>query len=111
MTRNEVFATLRAIADVAPAGSIIIFDYLDSDAFIPQKVAPRVQGMMLSVQEVGEPMKAGFDPLTIAEELATLRLRLLEDLGPWEIQLRYFMGRTDFYHACEHAHFAYAVVE
>ena len=43
LTRDIVFSTLRAIADIAPAGNMVVFDYLDSDAFVPQKVAPRIQ--------------------------------------------------------------------
>ena len=37
LTRDAVFATWRAIAEVAPAGSAVIFDYLDTDAFVPGK--------------------------------------------------------------------------
>lgn len=111
LTRDEVFATLRDIADIAPAGSTVIFDYLDTDAFIPRKAAPRIQAMMYSVQQVGEPMKAGFDPFMLAEELAPLGLRLHEDLSPMDIAMRYFMRRTDHYRPCEHAHYACAVVE
>lgn len=110
LPREVVFATLREIAQVAPAGSGLIFDYLDADAFIPRKAAPRVLRMLWSVREIGEPMQAGLDPLTLAEELAPLGLRLHEELCPCDIQQRYFMGRTDHYRACEQAHFALAVV-
>lgn len=104
-------ATLREIAEVAAAGSRLTFDYLDADAFILRKAAPRVLRMLWSVQEIGEPMQAGLDPLTLAAELAPLGLRLHEELSPWDIQQRYFTGRTDHYRACEHAHFALAVVQ
>lgn len=110
LTRDVVFATLRDIADVAPTGSSLIFDYLDTDAFVPRKAAPRVLRMLRNVQELGEPMLAGFDPFTLAAELTSLGLRLDEDLSPWDIQERYFMGRTDHYRACEHAHLAHATV-
>jgi len=111
LTREEVFAALRDIAGIAPPGSTVIFDYLDTDAFIPRKAVPRIQFMMYSVQQVGEPMKAGFDPFKLAEELAPLGLRLNEDLSPMDIFMLYFMGRTDHYRPCEHAHFASVVVE
>ena len=39
LTRDAVCATWRAIAEVAPAGSVVIFDYLDTDAFVPGRVA------------------------------------------------------------------------
>lgn len=56
-------------------------------------------------------MQAGFDPATLAADLAKLGLRLQENLSPSDIQARYFEGRKDRYYACEHAHFAYSVVE
>lgn len=111
LSREAVFATLRDIADIAPAGSTVIFDYMDTDAFVPERAAKRVQVMLEGVRRLGEPMKAGFDPSTLAVDLARLGLRLHEDLSPPDIDGRYFQGRTDGYHACEHVHFAWAVVE
>jgi methyltransferase (TIGR00027 family) len=40
LTQEEVFATLRSIAEVTPAKSIIVFDYLNTDAFISEKSSP-----------------------------------------------------------------------
>ncbi len=112
LTRGAVFATLRAIADIAPAGSAVIFDYLDTDAFIPEKAAKRVQVMIRDARQIaGEPMITGFDPSSLAAELASTGLRLQEDLSPSDIQGLYFQGRKDGYYACEHLHFAWAVVE
>ena len=110
LSRDAVFATLQAIAELAPAGSAVCFDYLDTSAFVPGKVAGRVQIMMDLVGRMGEPMITGFDPITLAADLAGLGLRLEEDLGPADIQERFFAGRQDGYRACEHAHFARAVV-
>jgi methyltransferase (TIGR00027 family) len=108
---NVVFDTLRSIAAIAPAGSSIIFDYLDTDAFVPEKAAVRVQRMQQAVRMSGEPMKTGFDPSILAAELARIGLRLHENLSPADIEERYFQGRTDGYHAFEHVNFAWAVVE
>ncbi len=111
LTRDAVFATLRTIADSSPTGSTVIFDYFDTDAFIPGKAAPRVQGMMRSAEKLGEPMLTGFDPSTLATDLHRIGLHLQEQLSPSDIQERYFKGRIDGYRAYEHAHFACAVVE
>lgn len=111
LTRDVVFDTLRSIADIAPAGSSIIFDYLDTDAFVPERAAARVQRMQAAVRMAGEPMKTGFDPSTLAADLASVGLRLRENLSPSDIGGRYFDGRTDGYRAFEHVHFAWAVVE
>ena len=110
LTREAVFATLRAIAGVSPPGSTVIFDYLDSEAFIPERVARRVHIMMQLVERVGEPMLTGFDPASLAADLACLGLRLQENLNPSDIEGRFFAGRTDGYRACEHAHLARATV-
>jgi methyltransferase (TIGR00027 family) len=110
LSRDALFATLQAIAEVAPAGSSIIFDYLHTDAFVPEKAARRVQFMMEIVRRVGEPMLTGFDPSTLAADLGRLGLRVQGDLIPSDIQGRFFDGRPDGYHACEHAHFVWARV-
>ncbi|OGW41029.1 MAG: hypothetical protein A2X79_08565 [Desulfuromonadaceae bacterium GWB2_53_15] len=110
LSRNEVHVTLQDIARNSPAGSSLVFDYLDTDAYIPEKAAPRVIRMLSSVREIGEPMQSGFDPRTIVEELKELGFCFQEDLSPWDIHSHYFLGRTDHYRACEHTHFAYVVV-
>ncbi len=52
----------------------------------------------------------GFEPPTLSADLNRMGLKLTEDLGPGEIQERYFSGRTDGYHAFEQVHFATAMV-
>ena len=111
LPRNIVFAMLRVIAEIAPTGSKVVFDYLDTEAFVAEKASPRVQILLKSVQQLGEPMNSGFDPLTLAADLAPLGMHLYEALSPWDIQTRYFMGRTDNYHACEHSHLACVTIE
>lgn len=110
LPRDAICATWRAISEAAPPGSAVVFDYLDADAFVPARVSRRVQIMMEIVTRVGEPMITGFDPETLAADLAREGLRLEENLDPGAIQERFFQSRTDGYHACEHAYFAWAAV-
>ena len=115
LTHAVVFDTLQGIASIAARGSTLVFDYMDADAFIPEKAGKRVQMMQWMAGQVGEPMKAGFDPLALAADLGRLGLRLEENLDPAAIEARYFLGpegrgRSDRYHAFEHVHFARAVV-
>lgn len=110
LSREAILATWRAIAEVAPAGSAVIFDYLDTDAFVPGRVARRVEIMMETVRKLAEPMITGLDPASLAADLEPLGLRLHEDLSPADIQARFFAGRTDGYYACEQVHYAWAVV-
>lgn len=110
LTRETIFDTLRDVAASAPAGSSIVFDYMEADAFLPGRAAHRIQLMQAIAAQVGEPMQAGFDPLTLADDLERVGFRLEEDLAPADIEVRYFQGRTDEYHAFEQVHFARAVV-
>jgi methyltransferase (TIGR00027 family) len=106
LTRNEVFATLRSITDIAPVGSAVIFDY-----FVPEEATPHMKEMQEDLRKIGEPIKTTFDPSTLAFELESLGLRLHENLSPSDIQERYFQRRTDGYYASKHVRFARAVVE
>ena len=110
LPRQVVLATLQEIARFARSGSSIVFDYLDEEAFVPGKCAPRVQRMLSHVESLGEPMQCGLDSLTLAAEMKLIGLELVENLCPWDIQTRWFMGRTDHYRACEHSHFAHVRV-
>ncbi len=110
LTREVVLATLKAIAGIAPQGSSIVFDYMDADSFVPDRAAKRTQLMHNIARQVGEPMQTGFDPLTLADDLAHVGFTLTENLSPADIETRYFAGRTDQYHAFEHVHFAKAIV-
>ncbi len=95
LTREVVFDTLRSIVSKAARGSTIVFDYLDADAFIPEKVSKRVQQMQWMANQLGEPMKAGFDPLALSADLDHIGLRLEENLDPATIEARYFRGRSE----------------
>lgn len=110
LPREVVFNTLRAIAGIAPRGSVVVFDYLDADAFDPGKVSPRGQWFLLS-HAAGEKMQTGFEPLSLANDLAPLGFRLKENLDPSSIEEIFFKERKGEYHAQEHVHFACAVVE
>jgi methyltransferase (TIGR00027 family) len=111
LTREDAFITFRSITEIAPAGSIVVFDYLDTDAFIPEKSSPQMQKSLEYLRKIGEPMITGFNPSTLGEELASSGFSLQENLSPADIEERYFQGCTDGYHAYEYGHFAFAVVK
>ena len=111
LTREEIFSTLSSITNIAQKGSAIIFDYFDTDAFIPEKSSPQMKKKQEVFQNMGEKIITGFDPLTLDDELARLGLVIYENLGPIDIEQHYFQGRKDGYHAPEHGHFAYAIIE
>ena len=111
LTRDEVFTTFRSIREIAPANSTIVFDYLDTDAFIPEKSSPQMQKSLEYLRKIGEPMITGFNPSTLGDELTCLGFSLKENLSPEDIEEHYFKGRTDEYQAQEYGHFACAVVK
>ena len=59
---------------------MVIFDYFDTDAFIPKKSSPKIQKKQEIFQKLGEKMIMGFNPSTLAEEIEKLRLSLYENL-------------------------------
>jgi methyltransferase (TIGR00027 family) len=111
LSRDDAFATLRSITEIAPAGSMIIFDYLDTDAFVPEKMSPHIRELKEFLQKIDEPIIASFNPSTFGEELANLGFRLHENLSPQDIKECYMKGYMDGYHVQENGHFACAVVE
>jgi methyltransferase (TIGR00027 family) len=107
---ESVFATLRAIAAVAPRRSSIVFDYLDTGFFAPENPHKSVRAVLDNVRRIGEPMSTGFDPPELGRHLSRLNFRLHEDLSASDIEARYFRASTDGYHAGNHIHFAWAAV-
>ncbi len=112
LSRNSIFSSLRTIAKISPPGSAIAFDYFDPvNMNCTGKAADRLRGILDSLEKLGEPVKAGLDPSTLASDLESVGLRLEEHLTPSDIQRRYFTGRSDGYRASEHIRFALAVVQ
>ena len=108
LTRDDVFTTLRSVADIAPAGSRIVFDYSSIDAFIPEKSSPRMKERLEFFRSIGEPMITGFNSLTLADDIASLGLNLQENLRLLDVKERYYQGHTDDRHAQEYEYIAYA---
>ena len=111
LTRDEVFTTFRSIREIAPANSIIVFDYLDTDAFIPEKSSPQMQKSLEYLGKIGEPIITDLNPSTLGDELTWLGFSLKGNLSPEDIEEHYFKGRTGEYQTQEHGHFACAVVK
>lgn len=111
LPRQSVLTALSEIAASSANGSLVVFDYFDTDILQADKVPPRVYQILMLAEQIGEPIQCLFDPSTLADELADIGLMLQENLDPAEIESRYYQGRADSYHACENAHFACAVVK
>ena len=105
---EAVFATFQAMADVSPAGSHVVWDYLEPAAF-SDAASREIQLMHTFARTMGEPMLTALDPGKLAADLQAVGLRLVEDLDTAELQASLFAGRTDGYRAFEHFHYAHAV--
>jgi methyltransferase (TIGR00027 family) len=110
LVREVVFDTLRSLASLAPGGSLVAFDYLDAQAFIPGKAPRLVRLMLVAAERSGEPMQTGIEPSSLPFVLSKVGLTLREHLSPEQIQARYFAQRRDDYRAFAHVHFAAAVI-
>jgi methyltransferase (TIGR00027 family) len=78
LSRRAVLDLLRSVGLAAPAGSRLAFDYLDLDAFDPDKASKQIGEIMRVVGEAGEPMRCGLDPRRLPAQLRGLGLRVVE---------------------------------
>ncbi|MCL6443403.1 MAG: class I SAM-dependent methyltransferase [Alicyclobacillus sp.] len=103
LSPSDVYKTLRSIAQIAPVGSSVIFDYhTETDTNLHE--------IRKELQKMGESMNTTFDPALLADRLREAGFYLLEDLSPAAIQKRYFEGSTPVYHANENVHLAWAEI-
>jgi methyltransferase (TIGR00027 family) len=92
LTHTAFRAILDTIASLTE-GSGVIFDYNGPRHVLePQEVAAR-DLLAARVQEAGEPFRLFFTPEEMAAELT--RFRVVQDLGPAELNALYFNSRPD----------------
>jgi methyltransferase (TIGR00027 family) len=87
LTREANLATLRSIASCSPAGSEVVFTYLDERVF--QARSETFRALEQRVAAIGEPFRSGFNPAELAANLAACGLDLVEDLSGSEAAARY----------------------
>jgi len=101
---ETVISTLKAIANLSAPGSEIVFDYaLTPDLLNPAHQAS-FQNRAARVAAASEPWISAFKPEQLASELNQAGFTLLEDLGPNELNARFFKNRTDALRVAGHAH-------
>jgi methyltransferase (TIGR00027 family) len=87
LTREANIATLTSLASCSPAGSAVVFTYLDEALFLAQPESFRE--LQARVASIGEPFLSGFDPRSLAANLVGCGLNLIEDLDGNDIARRY----------------------
>jgi methyltransferase (TIGR00027 family) len=94
LTEDAIAPTFEFIAST-PRGGGLVFDYA-----VPRSSLSLVSRLALDVMSrrvaaAGEPFRTFFDPPELGARLARIGFRTIEDLGPDELNARYFHGRAD----------------
>ena len=90
LTREENLSTLSAIASSSAPGSEVIFTYIDQKFFDEQQDRDdSFREGASTVSQLGEEWLSGFDPTTLADDLAGLEFTLIEDLTTEQLVDRY----------------------
>ena len=88
-------SVLRTAASSTPSGSGIIFDYIippSSQNFLRRFVFRLIARKVIAA---GEPWQSFFDPNSLLADLKAIGFTQTEDIGPDEINARFFVNRTD----------------
>ena len=94
LSRQAVRGTLSYVAS-RPRGSGIVFDYAVPPATLDLVRRLVIAAVRRHVAAIGEPWKTFFDPQALSAELTALGFTQLEDLGPDELNARFFNDRSD----------------
>ena len=95
LTREAVMHTLAYVARDCAPGSRIVFDYLVAESGLdPQEREARAR-IARMVAIAGEPWVSAFEPRALADDLARLGFRQVEDLDAPTANRRYFANRDD----------------
>ncbi len=94
LTKEAAASTLKFIATLK-TGSGVVFDYVISPSLLNPQQRSAFDDLSKRVAKAGEPWRTFFDPSTLAAEMKAFGFAEAIDLGPDEINARYFTGRND----------------
>ena len=94
LTDSAITTMLHFIASLPP-GTSIVFDYTISPSLLNPAARMAFDNLAQSVALAGEPFRSFFDPSALRKNLRTMGFEHIEDLGPEELNERYFKGRSD----------------
>jgi methyltransferase (TIGR00027 family) len=94
LTREAFTATLRFILAMPP-GSGVAFDYTVVRSSLNPREQMALDALSARVAAAGEPFRLFFEPGELVGELGRMGLGHIEDLGPAELNARYFHDRSD----------------
>jgi methyltransferase (TIGR00027 family) len=108
LTREANLATLKSISGCTPASSEVVFTYFDERLFQAQSESFRE--LEQRVTSIGEPFRSGFNPNSLAANLAQCGLELVEDLNGRDVARRYDGGGEHGFGHSAFSHIALARV-
>jgi methyltransferase (TIGR00027 family) len=94
LTIEGVMTTLRFIAK-APKGSAVVFDYAPSPSLLTPAQQSVIDALAKRLAAAGEPLHTFFDPAELMNDLRAMGFGHVEDIGPEELNARYFKDRMD----------------
>jgi methyltransferase (TIGR00027 family) len=94
LTLEAFTATLRFVLAMPP-GSGVAFDYVVVRSALNPRERMALDALSARVAAAGEPFQLFFEPRDLVSELERTGFRHIEDLGPAELNARYFHGRSD----------------
>ena len=94
LTGEAIASTLKFIANLK-TGSCVVFDYVISPSLLNPQQRSAFDDLSKRVAMAGEPWQTFFDPSSLAADLKAFGFAEALDLGPDEINARYFTGRND----------------
>ena len=111
LTQEANLSALRAIALCAPAGSELVFNYVDQRVFDPGVlVAEAFRKLKTEVSSAGEAFLSGFDPEILGEQLRATGLLLVEDLNGDQAVARYDASGVNGLRSAAASHIAHVRV-
>ena len=94
LTAASAIATLAFIGSL-PKGSGLVFDYAVERSSLNSEEQMAMDALASRVARVGEPFRLFLNPRALERMLRVAGFREVEDLGPAEIDARYFEDRSD----------------
>jgi methyltransferase (TIGR00027 family) len=94
LTAEAAMATLAFIGSL-PAGSGVVFDYAVERSSLDSVEQMAMDALASRVARAGEPFRLFLDSRALSRMLRAAGFHEIEDLGPSDIDERYFAGRTD----------------
>ena len=107
LTPDVVMGMMKFVLAASNGGGGIVFDYITPLA--KQSLARRLRLKLLMrwLATVGEPWRSFFDAEVLTGELKALGFTHVEDLGPEDVNRRYFAGREDGFEVGGPVHLMY----